>query len=282
MHLEPSAGKPRPVGEAIVELLFPEGQTGRIPIVAVTGALGRTTTTRLLAHLLARPGEVVGMACTDGLYIGGRRIDSRAATGPGGARALLLNPRVSVAVLETAPEGILREGLGFDHADVVVVTNPGRGSHLGLHGVKAVEDLARAEWVLVEAVAPTGTAVLNAAGTPVAGVGRSCPGSVLFYSHDPTLPALVAQRQRGGRWASVGDGTVMLGENEQEVGLAPLACIRQTHGGRAPYQIDNVLAAMAAAWSLGRRPEEIRLALESFTGECQQVLGRFEVQRSTR
>jgi cyanophycin synthetase len=282
MHLEPSAGNPRPVGEAIVDQLFPEGQTGRVPIVAVTGALGRTTTTRLLAHLLARPREVVGMACTDGLYIGGRRIDSRAATGPGGARALLLNPQVSVAVLETAPEGTLREGLGFDQADVVVVTNPGRGSYLGLRGTETAEDLARAEWVLVEAVAPTGTAVLNAADTPVAGAGRSCPGSVLVFSHDPTLPALVAQRESGGRWVSVDDGTVMLGENGQEVGLAPLACIRQTHDRRVPFQIDNVLAAVAAAWSLGRRPEEIRLALEQFTGERQQVPGRFEVLRSTR
>jgi cyanophycin synthetase len=105
---------------------------------------------------------------------------------------------------------------------------------------------------------------------------------VLVFSHDPTLPALVAQRESGGRWASVGDGTVMLGENRQEVGLAPLACIRQTHDRRAPFQIDNVLAAVAAAWSLGRRPEEIRLALGSFTGEGQQVPGRFEVLRSTR
>jgi cyanophycin synthetase len=282
MHLAPSEGKPRPVGEAIVDWLFPEGQTGRIPIAAVTGVNGKTTTARLLAHLLARPGEVVGMACSDGLYIGGRRIDARAASGAGGAGALLLNPRVSVAVLETAPEGILREGLGFDHPDVAVVTGTGRRSRLGPRGVNTEEDLARAERVLAEAVAPTGTAVLNAADPPVAGVGSSCPGSVLFFSHDPTLPALAAQRQRGGRWVSVRDGTVTLGEGRQEVGLAPLTCIRQTHGGRAPFQVDNVLAAVAAAWSLGRRPEEIRLALESFTSEPQQVPGRFEVLRSTR
>jgi cyanophycin synthetase len=194
---------------------------------------------------------------------------------------LLLNPRVSVAVLETGLEGILREGLGFDHADVAVVTGTGRGPHLGLRGSKAVEDLARAERVLVEAVAPTGTAVLNGADPPATGMGSSSPRSVLFFSHDPTLPALVAQRQRGGPWASVRDETVMLGEGWQEVGLAPLSCIRQTHGGRAPSQIDNVLAAVAAAWSLGRRPEEIRVALESFTGEPHEAPSRFEVLRST-
>jgi cyanophycin synthetase len=283
MHLEPSAGKPRPVGEAIVAQLFPEGQTGRIPIVAVTGVNGTTTTARLLAHLLARPGEVVGMACSDGLFIGGRRIAARDATGPDGARGLLLNPRVSVAVLEIAPEGTLREGLGFDHADVVVVTHTGQGSHRGRRGIKTGEDLARAERVLVEAVAPTGTVALNAADAPAAGVGSSCPRSVLFFSHNPTLPALVAQQRRGGCWASVRDGTVVVGEGEQEVGLAPLACIRQTHGGRAAAcQVDHVLAAVAAAWSLGRRPEEVRQALESFTSERLQVPGRFEVLHSTR
>jgi cyanophycin synthetase len=282
MHLEPSQGLPRPVGEEIVDQLFPEGQTGRIPIIAITGVKGTTTTARLLAHLLARPGEVVGLACRDGLYIGGRRIAAHAASGQSRAGALLLNPWVSVAVLETALEGILREGLGFDHADVGVVTGTGRWSHLGLRDLGTAEDLARARRVLVGAVAPTGTAVLNAADPPVAGVGSSCPGSVLYFSHDPTLPALVAQQQRGGCWVSVRDGTVLLGVGGQEVRLAPLTCIRQAHGGRAPFQIDNVLAAVAAAWSLGRRPEEVRLALESFTGELRQVPARFEVLCSAR
>src|SRR5262249_55409915 len=113
MHLEPSSGQPRPVGEAVVGLLFPEGRTGRIPLVAVTGVNGKTTTTRLLAHLLRRPGRVVGMTCTDGLYVDGRRIDKRDCSGPRSARAVLLNPMVDAAVLETARGGILREGLGF-------------------------------------------------------------------------------------------------------------------------------------------------------------------------
>jgi cyanophycin synthetase len=280
MHLVPSAGKPRPVGEAIVDQLFPEGQTGRIPIVAVTGVNGVTTTARLLAHLLTRPGEVVGMACSDGLYISGRRIDARNASGRDGAAALLVNPRVSVAVLEIAPEGILREGLGFDQADVAVVTCTGGRSSVGQRGI-AVEDLHLAERVLVKAVAPIGTAVLNAANPLIGHVGSSIPSSVLLFSHSPTLPALVAQRQRGGRYVSVRDGTVILGENGQEMSLAPLSCIRQAHEGRAPVQIDSVLAAVAGTWALGRRAEEIRLALESFTGVPQQVTGRLEVLRST-
>jgi cyanophycin synthetase len=275
MHLAPSAGKPRPVGEAIVDRLFPEGQTGRIPIAAITGVNGKTTTARLLAHLLARPGEVVGLACSDGLSIGGRGIEARAASGLGGAGALLLNPRVSMAVLETAAEGILQEGLGFDNVDVAVVTSTGRGSHLGLCDIRTVEELVRAERVLVEAVAPTGTLVLNAADPPV--VGSSSPVSVLIFSHDLSLPALVAQRQGGGRWVSVRDGIVILGEGGHGVELARLSCSQQAQGGRDPFEVDHILAAVAAAWSLGRRAEEIRLALESLAGEAGQVLGRFEV-----
>jgi cyanophycin synthetase len=280
MHLEPSGGKPQPVGEVIVDLLFPGGQTGRIPIVAITGATGKTTTTWLLAHLLTRPGEVVGMACSDGLYVAGRCIDRRDGTGPDGARALLLNPRVSVAVLETAPGGILREGLGLDRADVAVVTNLGKGEQFGRRRVEAVEELAGARRALVQAVARTGTAVLNAADPLVASMASCCPGSVLLFSGEASRPALVAQRQRGGRWASVCGGRVVLGEGRQEVALAPLDGLRLAPGRRVADQVEGILAAAAAAWSLGMRPDEIGLRLESFTGRARHLPGRLEVQHS--
>src|SRR5262249_27702356 len=138
MHLEPSAGRPRPVGEAIVASLFPEGHTGRIPTVAVTGVNGKTTTTRLIAHLLRRAGRHVGMTCTDGIYLDGRRTETRDCSGPRSAREVFLNPRVEAAVLETARGGILREGLGFDCCDVAVVTNIGKGDHLGLRGIQTL------------------------------------------------------------------------------------------------------------------------------------------------
>src|SRR5262249_41155327 len=148
-----------------------------------------------------------------------------------------------------------------------------------LRGIETVEDLARVKRVLVQAVAPSGTAVLNAADPLVAGLASCCPGSVLFFSRDPLLPVLVAHRQGGGRWATVRDGTVVLGvgEGEQEVVVGPLAGIRLTHGGRVGFQVDNVLAAAAAAWSLGLPPEVIRTGLESFTGEPRQLPGRFNV-----
>ena len=156
MHLEPSAGKPRPVGEAIVDAALPEGETGRIPIVAVTGVNGKTTTTRLIAHILRQTGKTVGMTCTDGIYIDGRRIDAGDCSGPQSARAVLLNPRVEAAVLETARGGILREGLGFDRCDVAVVTNIGEGDHLGLADIDTLEKLALVKRTIVDVVSPDG------------------------------------------------------------------------------------------------------------------------------
>ena len=155
MHIEPSSGKPRPVGEAIVATMFAEGETGRIPIVAVTGTNGKTTTTRLIAHMLAGIGHRVGMACTDGIYVEGRRIDGGDCSGPRSARNVLMNPAVDAAVFETARGGILREGLGFDRCDVAVVTNIGEGDHLGIAGIDTPEMLARVKQTPVDVVRRT-------------------------------------------------------------------------------------------------------------------------------
>ena len=139
----PPSGKPRPVGEAIVESLFPRATNGRIPIVAVTGVNGKTTTTRFIAHILRSLGKKVGMTCTDGIFIDDRRIEAGDCSGPQSAQAVLMNPVVDAAVLETARGGILREGLGFDRCDVAVVTNIGEGDHLGLSDIETVEELAK-------------------------------------------------------------------------------------------------------------------------------------------
>ncbi|MGI5863581.1 MAG: cyanophycin synthetase, partial [Myxococcales bacterium] len=163
MHLSPSSGKPRPVGEAVIDSVFPEGDNGRIPVVAISGNNGKTTTTRLIAHIFEAMGKRVGMTCTDGLYIDRRRIDDGDCSGPKSARTVLFHPLVEVAVLETARGGLLREGLGFDRCDVGVVTNVGRGDHLGQYGITTVEQLAEVKRTGVANVAPTGTAVLNAA-----------------------------------------------------------------------------------------------------------------------
>ncbi|HEY7427285.1 MAG TPA: cyanophycin synthetase [Gemmataceae bacterium] len=280
MHLEPSAGSPRPVGEAIVAMLFAEGQTSRIPLVAVTGVNGKTTTTRLIAHLLRRPDRVVGMTCTDGIYIDGRRIRGNDCSGPRSARAVLLNPRVHAAVLETARGGILRQGLGFDFCDVAVVTNIGDGDHLDAHGIETVEDLARVKRTVVEYVAPDGVAVLNAADPLTAAMASHCPGRVIFFARDASHPVLTSHRARGERIVFVRSGDIILAEGKREEVLTPLERVPLTHDGRAGFQVENALAACAAVWSLKLPLDTMRAGLATFTGDARQVPGRFNVLRA--
>jgi cyanophycin synthetase len=277
MHLEPSSGTPRPVGEAIVAMMFGEGQTGRIPIVAVTGTNGKTTTTRFIAHMVASTGRRVGMTCTDGIFVGARRIDTGDCSGPQSARAVLLNPAVEVAVFETARGGILREGLGFDRCDVAVVTNIGEGDHLGLAGIDTPEQLAAVKRTIVEALSPQGTAVLKADDPLVSGMASRCPGSVIYFAQDPADPVILAHRQQGGRTVYVRDGSIMAGEGDREATIASLARVPLTHAGRIGFQVENALASTAAAWALGLSRESIRSGLESFAADLDQVPGRFNL-----
>ena len=197
MHLEPSAGKPRPVGEAIIDTLFAEGESGRIPIVAVTGVNGKTTTTRFIGHILRGTGRRVGMTCTEGIIVENRRIQTGDCSGPQSAQAVLLNPSVDAAVLETARGGILRAGLGFDRCDVAVVTNIGEGDHLGLADIDTLEKLARVKRTIVEALGPTGVAVLNAHDPLVADMAAYSRGSVVYFSLNPNHPVVGMHRPKG-------------------------------------------------------------------------------------
>jgi cyanophycin synthetase len=277
LHLEPSSGARRPVGAALVEHLFPAGQTGRIPVVGVTGVNGKTTTTRLIAHLVAGTGRTVGMTCTEGIHVGGRRIQSGDCSGPKSARVVLQHPRVEAAVLEVARGGILREGLGFDRCDVAVVTNIGEGDHLGLAGVDTVEDLARVKSTLVGAVARGGTAVLNAEDPLVAGMATSCRGSVIYFAREGSHPVLVQHRAEKGRAVFVRNRQVVLAEGEKETPLAALDRVPLTHGGRVGFQVLNALAGAAAGWALGLGEEALRAGLESFAACMTQVPGRFNL-----
>jgi cyanophycin synthetase len=280
MHLEPSFGESRPVGEAIVSMLFPEGQTGRIPIVAVTGVNGKTTTTRLVAHLLQGVGRTIGMACTDGLYLDNRRINARDCSGPRSARAVLGNPLVHAAVLETARGGILREGLGFDRCNVAVVTNIGDGDHLSLRGIETLDDLARVKRTVVEAVADTGRAVLNAADPLVVTMADHCPGKVIYFARDADNPVLADHRRQGGEAVFVRNGSVTLARDDREQSLVELDRVPLTHGGLVGFQIENVLAGVAAAWALDTPLEVLRDLLETFRGDAVQAPGRFNVLTS--
>ena len=266
-----------PPADALLDQLFPEGRTGRVPIAAVTGVNGKTTTTRLIAHILSCTQRCVGMTCTEGIYIDGQRTEAGDCSGPLSARAVLHDPRVEAAVLETARGGILRAGLGFDQCDVAVVTNIAEGDHLGIADIDTVEQLARVKRTIVEVVAPDGHAILKADDPLVAEMASSCPGAVVFFARDGHHPVLVEHRNRGGRAAFVRDRRIILAEGAQEIPLVSLEHVPLTHGGYVGFQVENALAAAAAAWVLGVRCEVILAGLESFVADVDHAPARFNL-----
>ncbi|MDP2195491.1 MAG: cyanophycin synthetase [Rhodocyclaceae bacterium] len=276
MHLTPSFGKGRDVGAAVIDTMFSAGDDGRIPIVAVTGTNGKTTTARLIAHLIAQTGKRLGITATDGVYVHGQRIDTGDCSGPKSAKNVLLHPEVDAAVLETARGGLLREGLGFDRCDVAVVTNIGKGDHLGLNYINTVEDIAVVKRVIVQNVAPRGYAVLNAADPHVARMARVCPGKVIFFATDPHHPVMMTHRAEGKR-AIFREGDVLVAAEGALVERIDLSGIPLTRSGTIGFQVENAMAAIGAAWALGMDWNTIRLGLATFVSDVGTAPGRFNV-----
>jgi len=277
MHLEPSHGRGRAVGEAIIDSMFARGDDARIPIIAVTGTNGKTTTTRFVAHLMRQRGLRVGLTCTDGIYVEGRRIDTGDCSGPKSAKMVLGHPGVDVAVFETARGGMLREGLGFDWCDVAVVTNVGEGDHLGMNGIHRVEELAAIKAIPVRRVSTRGVAVLNADDPLVAAMAPLCPGTVIFFSRNAESPVVVRHRASGGKAIIVQRGDVVLADGRLERRLASLTELPLTQGGLVGFQIENLLAAVGAGWGLGLPIEALRFGAETFASHLGTVPGRFNV-----
>ena len=276
MHLAPSYGKPRNVGQAMVDKLFAHGDDGRIPTVAVTGTNGKTTTARLIAHLFTAQGLRVGMTNTDGVYVNGRQIDSGDCSGPKSARNVLLHPEVDAAVFETARGGILREGLGFDRCQVAVVTNIGAGDHLGLNYITTVEDLAVLKRVIVQNVAPTGYAVLNAADPIVAAMASACPGKVIYFASDRHHPVMVTHRAQGHRTVYVDGDSIVASEGSWRETIH-LRDVPITRNGKIGFQVENVMASVAAAWGVGMPWQTIRRGLSGFVNDSDNAPGRFNI-----
>ncbi|QJE01100.1 cyanophycin synthetase [Massilia forsythiae] len=276
MHISPSFGKGRAVGEAIMDTLYAPGDDGRIPVVAVTGTNGKTTTVRLIAHLLAASGLRTGMTNTDGVYIGHRRIDSGDCSGPRSARSVLMHPDVDAAVFETARGGLLREGLAFDRCQVAVVTNIGAGDHLGLNYITTLEDLAVLKRVIVQNVADGGMAVLNAADPVVAAMADNTRGDVTYFAQDASLPLMQQHRAQGRRivYAEKGQLVAAQGKFEERIDFADVPI---TRGGVVGFQVENVLASVAAAWAVGIAWDTVRAGLRTFVGESDNAPGRFNV-----
>jgi cyanophycin synthetase len=276
MHLSPSYGKGRAVGVAMIDELFAPGDNGRVPVIAVTGTNGKTTTTRLIAHLLAADGLRTGMTNTDGVYINGRQTDSGDCSGPKSARNVLMHPDVDAAVFEIARGGVLREGLGFDRCKVAVVTNIGSGDHLGLNYITTVEDLAVLKRVIVQNVSTTGYAVLNAADPIVADMAATCPGKVIFFAADRHHPLMATHRAQGKRTVYV-DGSVLVAAEGAWVERIALQGVPVTRGGTISFQVENVMAAVAAAWGAGINWDTIKRGLSSFVNDAHNAPGRFNV-----
>ena len=276
MHLSPSFGKGRDVGEAVIATMFPNGEDGRVPVIAVTGTNGKTTTVRLTSHLLRTHGLRVGMTNTDGVYVNGRQTDSGDCSGPRSARNVLMHPDVDAAVLETARGGMLREGLAFDRCHVAVVTNIGMGDHLGLNYISTVEDLAVLKRVIVQNVATSGTAVLNATDPLVARMAVNCPGEVIFFGLDTHHPIIATHRAQGKRVLFVEDDHIVAMQGQHSVRI-PLTEVPVTRSGAIAFQIENAMASIGAAWAINIPWETICKGLATFVSDIQGVPGRFNV-----
>ncbi|MEF9947327.1 MAG: cyanophycin synthetase, partial [Comamonas sp.] len=276
MHLAPSFGRPRNVGVPMVDELFAPGDNGRVPLVAVTGTNGKTTTTRVIAHLFTSHGWRTAMTNTDGVYVDGRQTDSGDCSGPKSARNALAHPETDAAVLECARGGILREGLGFDRCQVAVVTNVGEGDHLGLNFITTKEDVGVLKRVIVQNVATDGYGVLNAADPLVAAMASVCPGKVIFFAADRHHPIMATHRAQGSRVVYVDGDSIVAAEGSWRETIA-LRDIPITRNGTITFQVENVMASIGAAWAAGLPWQTIRRGLAGFLNDTGNAPARFNV-----
>lgn len=276
MHLNPTRGKKRNIAAAIVDMLFPEGTRHSVPTVAVTGTNGKTTTSRLIAHVLSVSGKTVGLTSTDAVVIDGTPVLKGDYSGPEGTRQVMLDPLVDHAVLEVARGGILRRGLGFAQCDVGILLNIS-SDHLGEGGIETLEELTRLKSTVTEAVSPTGYAVLNADDERVLSCREKAGGRPILFSLDPEHPELLANLDRDNLNVTMKDGNIILQKKGRTATIAAVAEIPLTFGGKAVFNIRNVMAAVAALIALGLNEKEIRLGLMSFHSSFDQAPGRMNV-----
>jgi cyanophycin synthetase len=277
MHLAPTTGLPRNVAAPVIDKLFPQkGDTGRIPIIAITGTNGKTTTSRLIAHIAKMNGHRVGYTTSDGVYIQNRLLMTGDCTGPASAEFVLKDPTVNFAVLECARGGLLRAGLGFKRCDVAVVTNV-TADHLGLKGIHTVEQLAKVKGVVPETVLPGGYAILNADDDLVYDMRRTVECNVALFSMDENNPRIKALQRLNGITAVYENGYVTICRGEWKMRLMKAENIPLTYGGKAKFMIQNVLAAVLTAHVQGISIEDMKAALETFIPSAAQTPGRLNL-----
>ncbi len=276
MHLAPSEGLPRNVAAPVIDMLYPPGKPSRIPIIAVTGTNGKTTTTRLLAHIIKNIGYRVGFTTSDGIYVHNHLLEKGDTTGPLSAEFILKDPTVEFAVLETARGGILRSGLGFSSCDIGIVTNITE-DHLGISDIENLEDLARVKSVVVRSVKQEGWAVLNAEDEGCVGLARTLDCKVAYFSMVEDHPVIAEHCKTGGIAAVYENGFVTIKKGDWKIRIEKVTTIPLTFGGRAKFMIGNILAASLAAYLYGFKTESIRLSLNTFIPSPALTPGRMNI-----
>lgn len=276
MHLAPTSGLPRNVAAPVIDKLFPHGASSRIPIVAVTGTNGKTTTTRLISHMAKMKGFKVGYTTSDGVYIQNRMLMKGDCTGPASAEFVLKDPTVNFAVLECARGGLLRAGLGFHKCDVGIVTNVA-SDHLGLKGIHTIEQLAKVKGVIPETVDKDGYAILNADDELVYEMRKNVNCNVAIFSMDENNPHIKAMQRVGGISAVYENGYITICRGEWKLRVIKAVNVPLTFGGRATFMIQNVLPAVITAYIRGFTIDEMRVALETFIPSAAQTPGRLNL-----
>jgi cyanophycin synthetase len=276
MHLAPSEGLPRNVAAPVIDMLYPPGKPSRIPIIAVTGTNGKTTTTRLMAHIVKNNGYRVGFTTSDGIYVQNHLMEKGDTTGPISAEYILKDPTVEFAVLETARGGILRSGLGFSRCDIGIITNI-QEDHLGLSDIHTLDDLARVKATVVRSIKKDGWAILNAEDDQCLKIANELSCNVAYFSMDENNPKVVQFAKEGKIVAVYENGFITIKKGEWKIRVERATNVPLTMGGKAKFMIANVLAATLAAYLQGFKTEDISLSLQTFIPSAAQTPGRMNI-----
>jgi len=276
MHLAPSEGLPRNVAAPVIDMLYPPGKPSRIPIIAVTGTNGKTTTTRLLAHIVKNNGYKVGFTTSDGIYVQNHMMEKGDTTGPISAEYILKDPTVEFAVLETARGGILRAGLGFSRCDIGIITNI-QEDHLGLSDIHTLDDLARVKATVVRSVKKDGWAILNAEDEQCLKIANLLDCNVAYFAMNEDNPVVQKFAKEGKIVAVYENGFITIKKGEWKIRVEKATHVPLTLGGKAKFMIANALAATLAAYLQGFKTEDISLSLQTFIPSAAQTPGRMNI-----
>lgn len=276
MHLAPAKGLPRNVAAPVIDMLYPPGKDCRIPIIAITGTNGKTTTTRLIAHIVKNNGYRVGFTTSDGIYVQNSMLTKGDTTGPISAEFILKDPTVEFAVLETARGGILRSGLGFGRCDVAVVTNI-QEDHMGLSDINTLKDMANVKGVVVKSVKRNGYAVLNADNEHCVGIAKDADCKIAYFSLNENNKVIVEHCKKGGVAAILENGFITIKKGEWKFRVCKVTNVPLTFNGKVSFMVANVLAATLASYVYGFTIEDIKTNLETFIPSASQTPGRMNV-----